>query len=156
MKRNKALVALSRDHHDGLLLAVRLQQGKKALLRLWSHDPLWQAGYVVKFFEDHLVPHFEAEEKTLFPLAEQFLKESSVIKKLVEEHGEMRRYIDSFRSPDEKKLECDLEQFGKLLEAHIRCEEREFFPLCEEKIPAEVLLEAQVSIDQYRPQGSKS
>ena len=155
MKRDQALVTLSRDHHDGLLLAVRLQQGKKALLRLWSHDPFWQAKYVVKFYEDHLISHFEAEEKILFPLVAQYVKDSSVINKLVEEHKEMRGYVDSFRHPEEKKLECNLEQFGKLLESHIRCEERELFPLCEESIPGESLREAQALIDQYRPQGGK-
>ena len=155
MKRDQALVALSRDHHDGLLLAVRLQQGKKALLRLWSHDPFWQAKYVVKFYEDHLISHFEAEENILFPLAEQHLNDSSLVKQLMEDHVQMRKLVDSFRHPEEKKLECNLEQFGKLLESHIRCEERELFPLCEKSIPAESLRKAQALIDQYRPQGGK-
>ena len=54
MKRHDSLVPLSREHHDGLLLAVRLQQGRAALPRLWSHDLVWQAEYVTRFFGEHL------------------------------------------------------------------------------------------------------
>ena len=156
MRRHETLIPLSRDHHNGLLLATRLQQGRKALLRLWSHDPFWQAEYVVKFYKDNLVPHFEAEEKILFPLAASHIKgDKRIVKRLLDEHTEMRRMIDFFRHPEEKKLECTLEQFGKLLEAHIRCEERELFPMCEEGIPAKELEEARVTIERYRPQGDK-
>lgn len=140
MKRHPSFVVLSRDHHDGLLLAMRLQQGKNALERLWSHDPFWQAEYVVKFFEEHLTKHFEEEELYLFPLSEQHDPEAiPMVRRLKEEHEEMRRMIDFFRNPDEKKLECNLSSFGKLLEEHIRCEEREYFPLLERILPEETL-----------------
>ena len=156
MKRHASLVPLSRDHHDGLLLATRLQQRRNALLRLWSHDPFWQADYVVKFFEDHLSPHFEAEEKILFPVSEPFLEEKKeLIEKLLQEHEDMRSFVQSFRQPEEKKLECNLEQFGKLLEEHIRCEEREFFPLCEQAIHPEALEDIRLKIEEYRPQGTR-
>ncbi|HLX12916.1 MAG TPA: hemerythrin domain-containing protein [Bacteroidota bacterium] len=136
MRRHEALVPLSHDHHDGLLLAVRLQQGPRALLRLWSHDPSWQAEYVIRFFEEHLTPHFSAEEQFLFPAATKYLPEhSALIERLLAEHKEMRELIEFFRHPEEKKLECNLTQFGKLLEDHIHAEERELFPLCEQRIP---------------------
>ena len=157
MKRHQALAPLSRDHHDGLLLAVRLQQGKQALPRLWSHDPLWQADYVVKFYDRHLVPHFEAEEKVLFPVAARYMKEGNVIiRQLLHEHEEMRTSIKFFRHPEEEKLERNLEQFGKLLESHIRCEEREFFPMCEEIIPEEEFINAQSFMVRYDKKGNES
>lgn len=156
MKRHDSLIALSRDHHEGLLLAARLQQGKNALLHLWSHDPRWQAEYVVKFFDDHLVPHFEAEEKVLFPTAESYLKELlPMAHRLIEEHAQMRSFAVYFRRPDEKMLEANLQQFGKLLEEHIRCEEREFFPKCEASIPIDVLIDIKKDIEQYSPQRNK-
>ena len=136
MKRHPALVPLSHDHHDGLLLAVKLQQGPRALLRLWSHDPFWQAEYVVRFFEEHLISHFVAEEQFLFPAASRHLKEHmALIERLLAEHKEMRALREFFRHPEEKKLECNLTHFGKLLEDHIHAEERELFPLCERLIP---------------------
>ena len=69
-KRHPALVPVARDHHEGLLLAVRLQQGEKALERLWSHDTAWQARFVVDFFNDHLIRHFAVEEVKIFSLAD--------------------------------------------------------------------------------------
>ena len=91
MKRHKALESLSHDHHDGLLLAVRLQQGDKALERLWSHDPLWQAEFVVRFFNDNLSQHFEEEERFVFPLAEKYFGDQiEIVHRLIKEHQEMR------------------------------------------------------------------
>ena len=75
MKRHPAFVALSQEHHDGLLLATRLQQGTNALLRLWSHDLHWQSDYVVKFFDENLRQHFSVEEEIVFPVAGQYLPE---------------------------------------------------------------------------------
>ncbi len=140
MKRHQSFILLSREHHDGLLLATRLQQGRKALLRLWSHDPKWQAEYVVKFFDDNLAMHFQTEEEAIFSLAESAIPEShTVVRELIDEHTEMRKLVDELRQPDEKKLECTLTRFGQVLEHHIRTEERVFFPMCEEHLPEEIL-----------------
>ncbi len=138
MKRHPAFVALSQEHHDGLLLATRLQQGSNALLRLWSHDLHWQSEYVIKFFDDNLRQHFSVEEEIVFPVARQYLPDDSgMVQKLVDQHNDMRSIAESLRLPAEEKLQNLLTQFGKILEAHIRIEEREFFPLCEARIPEE-------------------
>ena len=141
MKRHPAFVSLSQEHHDGLLLATRLQQGTNALLRLWSHDLHWQAEYVVKFFDDNLLQHFSVEEEIVFPVARQYLSDhSGMVQKLIGQHEEMRTIVESLRLPVEEKLQSLLIQFGKILEAHIRIEEREFFPLCETQIPEDQIL----------------
>ena len=138
MKRHPAFVSLSQEHHDGLLLATRLQQGTNALLRLWSHDLHWQSEYVVKFFDDNLRQHFSVEEEIVFPIARKYLPEhSGMIQKLIDQHKDMKSIAESLRLPVEEKLQNLLTQFGKILEAHIRIEEREFFPLCEAHIPEE-------------------
>ena len=131
MKRHPGLAPLSREHHDGLLLAARLQQGRNALLRLWSHDPRWQAEFVVKFFEDHLAAHFATEEEIMFPPGAGLPGLRPVVEELLAEHEEMRAIVSILREPDEKKLECSLARFGQVLEHHIRTEERVFFPRCE-------------------------
>ena len=151
MKRNISLVPLSQDHYDGLLLAVRLQQGSRALERLWSHDPVWQANYVVEFYEQHLTPHFEAEEAVVFPLAKIHLNDTSIIDRLVQEHETMREYVQYFRAPDQNTLQDKLVQFGTLLESHIRCEEREFFPLCESSVPEAELEKIKEPLLHYKP-----
>lgn len=139
MKRFAGFVPLSREHHDGLLLATRLQQGRNALLRMWSHDLHWQAEYVVKFFDDNLETHFAAEEEAVFPEAEACPGGGELAAALIAQHKELRAMAEFLRRPDEKKLECTLVQFGQTLEEHIRREERELFPLMESTLSEERL-----------------
>ena len=137
MKRHPAFISLSREHHDGLLLATRLQQGRNALERLWSHDLQWQANFVVDFFDKQLVDHFRAEEEILFPEVIGLSKsENEIVGALIAEHAEMRDMVDFLRHPTEKKLECTLTRFGEVLERHIRSEERQLFPFCEAHMTA--------------------
>lgn len=138
-KRHPSLVPLSRDHHDGLMLALRLRQGKKALLRDWSHDPAWQANYVVQFFHRHLVPHFEAEEKVLFPTMKKYANESlKIIETLLNQHGEMKTRVEKLENPERTNLETELKDFGDLLERHIRIEEDSLFPMFEGSVPKDI------------------
>jgi hemerythrin-like domain-containing protein len=132
LKRHPGLQTLSRDHHEGLLLAVRLQQGPKALLRLWSHDPVWQADYVIRFYREHLAGHFEEEETMLFPVVSGYLgKNHPMITRLFTEHTAMREMINRLSTTDPARLTAMLTEFGQLLEQHIRTEERELFIMCE-------------------------
>jgi len=151
MKRHLAFIPLSREHQDGLILATRLQQGRKALLRLWSHDLNWQAEYVVKFYDDSLSTHFDVEEKLVFPLAQIYFGEKAkIVQRLYEEHSSMKSMVESFPRPNQKILGENLTNFGKLLEAHIHCEERDFFPFCEKIIPEEKLNELGSKIKQFK------
>lgn len=138
-KRHPSLVPLSRDHHDGLMLALRLRQGKKALLRDWSHDPAWQANYLVQFFRRHLVPHFEAEEEVLFPTMKKYVKESlTTVETLLNQHGEMKTRVEKLENPERMNLDVELKDFGDLLDQHIRIEENDLFPLFEESVPKDI------------------
>jgi hemerythrin-like domain-containing protein len=153
-KRHKSLVPLARDHHEGLLLALRLQQGKKALLRLWSHDPRWQASFVAEFYDEHLRPHFDAEEKGLFPLASTIAACRHLVTELTLEHRTMEEYVNRFRNPAANTLEKDLRSFGALLEEHIRKEDRVLFPAFEEHASKEMLQKAQAAIGSFYPRRS--
>ena len=116
--------------------------------------PHWQAEYVLKFYENHLFRHFAIGGTILFPTAHAWLGErSGMISRLLHEHEKMKQFIESFRHPDRKKLASDLVRFGKLLEEHIRCEERELFPLCEVVIPAEEMSLMRKQIDAYCSEG---
>jgi hemerythrin-like domain-containing protein len=121
------------------MLALRLRQGKKALLRDWSHDLKWQTSYVVQFYRDHLVPHFEAEEKALFPvMKEQVVESLKTIYTLLHQHKEIRERVKSLENPEQTGLEDRLREFGELLDGHIRIEEDKLFPLFEKSVPEEV------------------
>jgi hemerythrin-like domain-containing protein len=138
-KRHPSLAPLSRDHHDGLMLVLRLRQGKKALLRDWSHDLTWQANYVVRFYRDHLVPHFAAEEQALFPVMKEHVNESAkTIDTLLHQHKEIRERVKSLEKLERTGLEESLREFGELLDGHIRIEENELFPLFERSVPEDV------------------
>ena len=155
MKRHESFRQLSSDHHEGLLLAIRLQQGGKALLRLWSHDLQWQAVYTVKFFEDHLVTHFDEEERVVFPAAEEHLVEHrAIVDRLRTEHDQMRAMIEQLRHPDTQTLETTLKEFGTMLEQHIRCEERKLFPLCEEQFPPQLMAALGAALQRHAKKGT--
>lgn len=136
MKRHPALVPFSRDHRDGFLLATRLQQDERALLRLWSHNPRWQAGYVLRFCDEHLTKHFREEEDILCPAIKRYIREhEKTLEQLLGGHTTIRALVRRFRNPAAAHLRQRLINFGKVLEDHIHCEERKLLPLCEKPDP---------------------
>ncbi len=151
-KRHPSLVPVSRDHHEGLLLAVRLQQGENALLKLWSHDTAWQARAVVDFYQEHLVRHFAVEEEKVFPTAQQSVAEAApIVTKLLEQHEWFRSTAPAMKGREEAVTRDELVTFGQRLEEHIRIEDRELFPLMEEHIEPSVLEKLEKDVQEYYP-----
>ena len=137
-KRHNSLVVLSRDHHHGLAIAIRLRQGDKALLNDgWTHDRNEQSRRVQEFYASDLVPHFRAEEDALFPLMIKHLPQSTpLIDSLVKDHRLLEALVAQLRdSPAPGDL---LEEIGRVLELHIRREERELFPMFEHGISGDI------------------
>ena len=114
IERHKALQNLSREHHDGLIFALRLQKGvaKKADIKSMEAYADW-------FWEDHLKPHFRMEEKHLFP-------RYGLDKKLVKKAKEQHQNLGSLFAIKSKSYE-DFQNIYTLLQQHIRLEERELF-----------------------------
>ena len=65
MKRHPALIPLSRDHHDGLVQAVRL---RRAAADGDASARLTAAREFVEFFRNNERVHLRDEEEELFPL----------------------------------------------------------------------------------------
>lgn len=132
-KRHPSLVPLSREHHHGLLLAFRIQHGLPTTRR--PHDsPQEQAADAVRFFQQSLVPHFRAEADILFPAIRAMQPQTSaLLDRLIQEHAAMQDLVHKLdrHSPDGSQVTELLASFGTLLEQHIRCEERELFPVYE-------------------------
>ena len=63
IKRFEELQGVSREHHHALLLSWKINQGIKKDI-----DPERIQIYVHWFREEHLKPHFEIEEKWIFPV----------------------------------------------------------------------------------------
>jgi hemerythrin-like domain-containing protein len=150
-KRHESLILLARDHHEALLLALRLQQGTRALLKLRSHDPKQQARQVSAFCDQQLKRHFEEEETILFPVARINIPSTqSIIGNLIKEHRLMEDSISGFRSPAMESLGSDLQSFGKLLEHHVRTEDRTLFPIIESQAPQMVLDDIQTQLEHFQ------
>ena len=132
-KRHPSLVPLSREHHHGLLLAFRIKHGLPKTRQ--PHDsPQEQAADTVQFFRKSLTLHFAAETDILFPaIRARQPQASALLNQLIQEHTAMRELVDHIdrQPPDGPQLTELLTSFGTLLERHIRCEERELFPMYE-------------------------
>src|SRR5688572_27526427 len=140
MPRNQALIPLSHDHHHGLVVALRLKKGGPASPNdLWLEGEENQAPQLLEFADSELLHHFQLEEELLFPaLLELGVDEiSAITQELLSEHKAMRISLEAIRlSPDPTILK----QFGELLEAHIRKEERVLFPLIERELEKESII----------------
>ena len=137
IKRHKSLQPLSRDHHQGLILAQILKKGAPQYKGMPSTIE-GKKEYTLLLYNSELVRHFKNEEEILFPLVKG---KNSEVDKLTEEiiieHRQIKRLIIEVQKTNE--LEKNLDEFGRLLENHIRKEERELFPKIE-KILTEVQL----------------
>ncbi len=143
MKRHPSLVPLSRQHHDGLVLAQRLILGRSTAARApWPTDRRQQVHQLIQFFEATLEPHFAAEESHVFPAAVEYVDDGAgLVRPLVREHDDMRAQVRELRRDAETRLDERLAGFGECLRRHIRAEERVLFE-CVQREMTQAQLEA--------------
>jgi hemerythrin-like domain-containing protein len=124
MKRHPSLLALSREHHAALSLANRV---KKAALAGDAARIGAARGEVVTRFEAELAPHFAEEELTLLPRLAS-LGEAALVARTLDEHRALRALVRRLAAPAAiPEAGACLAEFGNLLAAHVRFEERELF-----------------------------
>ncbi|MCX2739427.1 hemerythrin domain-containing protein [Pontibacter anaerobius] len=139
MKRHESLIPISRQHHGGLLTARLLQHGAPAYKGMPT-TPAAKRDYVLAFLQEHLLPHFKLEEETVFILASDFSEElQQQAAALQAEHRKLEQLILALPAVDAANLPDRLDKVGKLLEQHIRQEERVFFEIVQQKLPGEKL-----------------
>lgn len=125
LKRHPGLQALSREHHQGLILALNVDKGVKKRVEFSRI-----AKYIKVHFDELLVPHFQFEEREVFT----FLPKPNECRKGAElQHSEIRKVVE------ELKILGDCSLFADLLRKHIRFEERELFELIQEHVDSEEL-----------------
>ena len=146
VKRHASLIPLSHDHHHALALAIRCR--KQALGQLNPGDPKAMKGLaeeVKKFFQQNLKPHFDAEEKVLFPLIHLHSSDTEpLISALMSEHERIRQTVTELEK--EFELSKTLFDLGDLLDRHVRQEERILFPIFEQAVPANKAEKAGIDI----------
>lgn len=129
MLRDRSLVPLSKQHHNGLSLCVLTERalgedaGEQRVARL--------ARKVINRYEIELANHFGIEEEVLFPLSD-----SPLIAGLVADHRSLEGMVEQLRSRPTATL---LREFTDLLRTHIRREENELFEEMQRVLPRETL-----------------
>lgn len=126
IKRYEALKPVSREHHHGLLLCWKIKMGLR-----YEVDPNRIKEYVDWFYEDHITPHFEFEEKHIFPILGQ---DHTFIQRALAEHRKLR---EMFSIP--KPSATMLKALSTTLNDHIRFEERVLFNEIQEVASTEQL-----------------
>lgn len=120
MKRNRALVPLSHDHHHALVAARRLRDAL-------NEDAPAEAAAFSRFFAEESVRHFREEEEQLFPLVADSEEAKPLITRALLEHQQLHALAGRLANGDQTLIR----DVAELLEAHVRFEERKLFPLIE-------------------------
>ena len=87
-----------------------------------------QVDRVVEFFKATLQGHFDLEESYIFPLVlERIQNQAALIADLREDHKRLRRLIEELERTPSLDLDTKLPALGRLIEVHVRKEERGLF-----------------------------
>lgn len=122
MKRHPSLKKLSSDHHQGLVYS------KKLISSAGKTEAEAEEIFVMfaKFFNGELQDHFTEEENHLTP----YFENNPLIERMQTEHKNMKAAFDALNTPG-TNLREGLAAIGKMLNDHIRFEEKELFPMIE-------------------------
>jgi len=137
MKRHDSLLLVAREHHDSLVMARRLMTGKGSAGSGWPEDPVAQAQLMADFYKANLERHFAAENRIVFPAALECgsVEVAEMVEQLKREHEQMTATISRLAGAAVVEAAA-LEELGKLLNAHVRMEDRQLFPLIEAGLSA--------------------
>ena len=121
MKRAAELAPLSREHHEALVLARRAANAD-----LGCAEAAAQREHLLQRWRVQFEPHFAAEERHLLP-ALVAAGEADAAARAAAEHEGLRRLVERLRQGELQALPA----WGAAMQAHVRFEERELFPLAE-------------------------
>lgn len=142
MRRHASLIPLTHDHHHGLAQARRMKLAAEA------GDPQTRLDRALEFldyFGREALHHFRAEEEAIFPLLLDYFDERpELLVRTLLQHLKIHSCTTRLREEVDACAvnEDTLRELAELLEAHIRLEEKELFPLIEEVVPVKALNKA--------------
>lgn len=113
-KRHSSIQNYSREHHFALLLCWKIKQG---LAKGIAPDRIKK--YSDWFYQNHLRPHFDAEEKYMYPVLGE---EHALVQQALAEHRTLEKLFNGTYDAGES-----LPFIQDMLEKHIRFEERVLF-----------------------------
>ena len=123
MKRSEALRSLSRDHHQALVVAKKLEH---------ADDVREAAALFLAYWNDHGKGHFRIEEEVLLPFWRRLgTVDGPALNQLAREHLEIR--ARALAVAEDPRLDA-IHDLGRRLASHVRFEERQLFPLIEDDL----------------------
>jgi hemerythrin-like domain-containing protein len=151
MKRHPSLRVFSDDHHQGLVHARQLRKAASGE----GADSAATARTFLDFWQRDTSRHFRKEEEVLLPVLARYggdFGEQPLLQMLTQHaliRGLAMQLSDEFGQ--DKIREDTLRNLGEYLEAHIRLEEREVFPLIEQTLPEHALQEVTSRLEAFEP-----
>jgi iron-sulfur cluster repair protein YtfE (RIC family) len=134
LKRNASLMKLSHDHRNTLMTAQLMKKGAPEYkgMPVTITDKLQ---YVHMHFVSEMLLHFEKEETILFPFILGRVKEiDEMVEELKNEHIEIQHQVNAL------PFVAEMDKAGRLIERHIRKEERELFEMIQKEFSEEELI----------------
>jgi hemerythrin-like domain-containing protein len=129
MKRDRALMSLSRDHHLALIVGQKLRRTAAA-------DCAESREAALLYWRGHGRIHFRLEEEVLLPAYAGYGDpHHPLVARALCEHAVIRHQVEEIARDPRGKL-ADLRELGSQLTDHVRLEERRLFPLIERAMPA--------------------
>ncbi|MEZ4588353.1 MAG: hemerythrin domain-containing protein [Gemmatimonadales bacterium] len=137
MKRAEALRPLSREHLTALLAAKKLREAEDGGV---ARDEF------LAFWEEDGQRHFRVEEEVLLPGWAAYGEiDRAGVTRMLDEHLRIRR--EALRLGARELSLGQIHELGKLLNDHVRFEERELFVAAEAALDASALAKLAVAIE---------
>jgi predicted deacylase len=148
LRRDPALMALSRDHHAALVQALELRRAREAS----GSSALRRARAYLAFVDAELRGHFADEEAAVLPAAEAVAP--AEVERVRAEHREIERLTaelgDRVAAGDVPPALCG--ELGDLLHDHVRFEERALFESLQRDLDPPALARLGESLRAHRAQ----
>lgn len=125
MKRHEALIPLSREHHQFLVLAQLLKIDAPTYPKL-PQDLHGKFQYAKRMHEELMQQHWKKEEEVLFEQIEGVHPDiDQLLYVLKDDHTELNERLEKLAG--EVNQAFAMNEIATLLEQHVRTEERELF-----------------------------
>lgn len=142
-KRHEALIPLTHDHHHALAQARRLSD-------LATNDDATErrngANDFVNFYFGRAVRHFHEEEELFFPPLIDDPHSRGLVLRAVTDHLRLHGLVRGLKRQiaEGDVNQATMNEISQLLVEHVHFEEKELFPLVEEQIPQDQLMDLAV------------
>lgn len=153
IQRHEALRPLSRDHHLALQLARGVQANASAHLRAELPTARRElVAHVQRVFAEELAAHFDVEDRVLAPAVAGKAPDLDRVRNEIEaEHAELGALAARLSDPalDDAAIDAALDRFGRMLEGHVRREEREYYQRIQEVLDDASMHELGMALDRH-------